>query len=181
MAPTITRRPKDPNQIPRPANCFILFRSYKMKEMNCKDLGVTQKKLSQIIGELWEALSDQEKALWRAQARAASEEHKRKYPGYRYTPRPRRNKVQEEEEEGPKFRQACRLPDPASSRSASPSSSGDSSRASPVTPGEFEGMAQSLPFMAVRSQALCLPSYLLTYTITDRAARYQRVTRGRRT
>ncbi|CAL1714493.1 unnamed protein product [Somion occarium] len=83
------RGSQEPNKIPRPPNSFILYRSRKLVEMaQCKTSSTTrqQANLSKEISLMWHEESDEVKARYTSLAKAKAEEHKIKYPGYKYCP-----------------------------------------------------------------------------------------------
>ncbi|OJT05764.1 hypothetical protein TRAPUB_3383 [Trametes pubescens] len=77
-----------PEYIPRPSNCFFLFRSKRTVELRSTSAhaSTNENVLSGIIRDEWYNATEEFKAPWRAAARAAAEEHKRKYPLYTYRP-----------------------------------------------------------------------------------------------
>ncbi|EKM77877.1 hypothetical protein AGABI1DRAFT_60798 [Agaricus bisporus var. burnettii JB137-S8] len=87
-----SRRPahskkKPENHIPRPPNAFILFRSSFIKSQHVStEVETNHSTLSKIIGLTWQNLPEQERQVWHAKAKAALEEHKRKFPQYAFRP-----------------------------------------------------------------------------------------------
>ncbi|KAF7325641.1 Specific transcriptional repressor [Mycena kentingensis (nom. inval.)] len=75
---------------PRPANSFMCFRSSiaarqaASHKANPKSLNQTN--VSSDAGDLWRAMSDEEKAPYREEALMRKAEHQLRYPGYRYQP-----------------------------------------------------------------------------------------------
>ncbi|KAF8324926.1 high mobility group box domain-containing protein, partial [Cantharellus anzutake] len=76
--------------IPRPPNCFLLYRSWVRQQNKLYGKGDHQKKneqnVSVIVGTLWEDLPEEKKEIFRAEARRLKEEHMQRYPGYKYAP-----------------------------------------------------------------------------------------------
>ncbi|KAF8518427.1 high mobility group box domain-containing protein, partial [Hysterangium stoloniferum] len=69
--------------IPRPPNAFIIFRTEYIRATE------TQKstpEVSKRLGDMWKGMSDEEKEPWVTRAEIAKEEHKRKYPTYKFKP-----------------------------------------------------------------------------------------------
>lgn len=96
---------KPDGHIPRPPNCFILYRSWARKQklnvsgsskneqstchrnvayMSYTHLFITE--VSKILGTLWAELPESTKDIFRQQAEVAKQAHKAKYPDYRYSP-----------------------------------------------------------------------------------------------
>lgn len=79
------KRPE--NHIPRPPNAFILFRSSFIKQQHVSsEVETNHSTLSKIIGLTWQNLPHEERQFWHAKAKAALEEHKRKFPQYAFRP-----------------------------------------------------------------------------------------------
>ncbi|KAJ7186230.1 hypothetical protein GGX14DRAFT_485626 [Mycena pura] len=77
--------------IPRPPNAFILFRSSFIRSRRVSsEVETSHSTLSKIIGLTWKNLSAEERRGWHARARAASEEHRRRFPQYAFRPIHRR-------------------------------------------------------------------------------------------
>ncbi|KAJ8502605.1 hypothetical protein ONZ45_g11600 [Pleurotus djamor] len=72
---------KPENHIPRPPNAFILFRSSFIKSQHVStEVETNHSTLSKIIGLTWQNLPNEERQVWHAKAKAALDEHKRKFP-----------------------------------------------------------------------------------------------------
>ncbi|EPQ51724.1 hypothetical protein GLOTRDRAFT_140738 [Gloeophyllum trabeum ATCC 11539] len=83
---THTKKKPD-NHIPRPPNAFILFRSAFIKSQHVSsDVETNHSTLSKIIGLTWQNLPHEERQVWHAKAKAALDEHKRKWPEYAFRP-----------------------------------------------------------------------------------------------
>ncbi|KAF9907764.1 hypothetical protein EC991_010634 [Linnemannia zychae] len=73
-------------QVPRPKNCFMLYRS-KVLPIIMAELGsINNKIISKIAAERWRAESEPVKVWYRNMAKHGKEEHARKNPGYKYAP-----------------------------------------------------------------------------------------------
>ncbi|TFK46522.1 hypothetical protein OE88DRAFT_1667529 [Heliocybe sulcata] len=84
--PTHTKKKPD-NHIPRPPNAFILFRSAFIKNQHVSsDVETNHSTLSKIIGLTWQNLPHEERQVWHAKAKAALDEHKRRFPEYAFRP-----------------------------------------------------------------------------------------------
>lgn len=85
--PSPSASPSSPprQHIPRAPNAFILFRSAFIRSRRVEGaLEGNHSKLSQIVGRCWHALPPAEKEDWEAQAAVALEDHKRRYPDWRF-------------------------------------------------------------------------------------------------
>ncbi|KAH9848724.1 hypothetical protein C2E23DRAFT_738743 [Lenzites betulinus] len=79
------KRPE--NHIPRPPNAFILFRSAFIKSQHVSsEVETNHSTLSKIIGITWQNLPHEERQVWHAKAKAALEDHRRKFPQYAFRP-----------------------------------------------------------------------------------------------
>ncbi|KAK0443091.1 uncharacterized protein EV420DRAFT_1315067 [Desarmillaria tabescens] len=76
----------DEPHIPRPSNCFFIFRS-EFLSLDGKFLSREQTKASISAAAAWKELPEKRKAHYRDLARRRKEEHARKHPGYKYSPR----------------------------------------------------------------------------------------------
>ncbi|XP_071115043.1 transcription factor SOX-15-like [Haliotis cracherodii] len=78
-----------PAKIPRPMNAFMIFaREYRPKVK--KEHPTEENHVISIrLGKLWAALGDVEKDHYQDLSREAVNEHRRKYPDYRYEPKPK--------------------------------------------------------------------------------------------
>ncbi|KAI6105639.1 high mobility group box domain-containing protein, partial [Pisolithus sp. B1] len=69
----------------RPPNAFLLYRSDFLKRRTIpREVEKRQQNLSRIIGECWNTLSAEEKAVWREKAAAVTAAHQAKYPHYKF-------------------------------------------------------------------------------------------------
>ncbi|KAI0761677.1 high mobility group box domain-containing protein, partial [Trametes elegans] len=79
--------------IKRPRNAFMIFRSERAVAVLESRVEHDNRKISQILGEVWNHLDDGEKSYYRRRAADEKEEHMLKYPDYRFAPRPRTEKA----------------------------------------------------------------------------------------
>ncbi|TDL29906.1 hypothetical protein BD410DRAFT_834140 [Rickenella mellea] len=93
-------RRRDPNQPPRPKNCFFLWRE-DWRERNQKHADV------KLEGVLWKALPAAEKLEWKIKEKEAKAEHARLYPGYTFQPRRNPRKPELSSNPGDGVRQAA--------------------------------------------------------------------------
>jgi len=70
--------------VKRPMNAFMLYRQ-TTSALFAKEQ-ITNHELSTVIGQKWQALSDEEKAPYFLLAETKKQEHKELYPDYKYTP-----------------------------------------------------------------------------------------------
>lgn len=102
---------KPDNHIPRPPNAFILFRSSFIKSQHVStEVETNHSTLSKIIGLTWQNLPHDERQVWHAKAKAALDEHKRKFPKYAFRPLHQKGKGPEKRkvrEVGPKDLKRC--------------------------------------------------------------------------
>lgn len=115
-APSSSRRAahakkKPENHIPRPPNAFILFRSSFIKNQHVSsEVETNHSTLSKIIGLTWQNLPHEERQIWHSKAKAALDEHKRKFPQYAFRPLHTKGKAAEKRkvrEVGPKDLKRC--------------------------------------------------------------------------
>ena len=101
------------DHIPRPTNCFLLFRAdFDLKQFNLKKAKDSNKISGQariksnLAGHAWKNMSEKERAPWREKARVARAEHEAKYPNFQwkrrkyYTPKGGIQTKEEIEERG---------------------------------------------------------------------------------
>ncbi|KAG1874497.1 hypothetical protein DFJ58DRAFT_877284 [Suillus subalutaceus] len=72
--------------IPRPPNAFMLYRSHMLKSRGNADPEKRQQNLSRIAGQLWRAMSKEDRAVWHKKAAEVQAAHYAKYPGYKFKP-----------------------------------------------------------------------------------------------
>ncbi|KAL9555837.1 hypothetical protein MBANPS3_002174 [Mucor bainieri] len=75
------------SQVPRPLNCFLMYRLEKQKEIVAKCPTANHRDISKIIAKWWQDASDEEKEPFREKARLAKEQHNALYPDYKYAPK----------------------------------------------------------------------------------------------
>ena len=69
----------DQSTIPRPLNCFLMYRLEKQKEIVAKCSAANHRDLSKIIAKWWQEATEDEKAPYREKARIAKIEHRKLY------------------------------------------------------------------------------------------------------
>ncbi|KAF8068088.1 hypothetical protein FPV67DRAFT_1494829 [Lyophyllum atratum] len=80
-------RKQAPGHVPRPRNPFILFRCDFVRQHKVpKDLERDHRNISRIAGGVWRAMGEGERRPWVEMAEREKGEHRRVYPGYRYSP-----------------------------------------------------------------------------------------------
>ncbi|KAF8531002.1 high mobility group box domain-containing protein, partial [Gautieria morchelliformis] len=72
--------------IPRPPNCFMIFRSEICRSRTMSHYVNSGSVNSRIAGELWRGMSEIQKSKYRKKAQIAKEEHARAHPGYEFNP-----------------------------------------------------------------------------------------------
>lgn len=63
--------------IPRPLNCFLMYRLEKQKEIVAKCAGANHRDISKIIAKWWQEATEEEKKPFRERARIAKQEHRK--------------------------------------------------------------------------------------------------------
>ncbi|USP80924.1 hormone-sensitive lipase [Curvularia clavata] len=74
-------------KIPRPRNAFILYRQHHQHAIIARNPGLNNPDISKIIGEQWQAESEEQKKVWQDLAQEEKARHHEQYPEYRYQPR----------------------------------------------------------------------------------------------
>ncbi|KAF8873163.1 high mobility group box domain-containing protein, partial [Gymnopilus junonius] len=93
MAPTRnTSHPPESNSphIPRPPNCFILYRSEKLAQLRREASeipGCSFKDTRALISKMWQEEPEEVLEYWRQKAERKAAEHRLTYPGYKYQPK----------------------------------------------------------------------------------------------
>ncbi|KIJ38500.1 hypothetical protein M422DRAFT_89750, partial [Sphaerobolus stellatus SS14] len=74
--------------ISRPRNAFMIFRSEFCAQQRMKERGIESdhRQISRIAAHVWNGLSEEQKGPYRRQAKAEQDEHKLRYPEYKYSP-----------------------------------------------------------------------------------------------
>lgn len=94
-----TKSALDSNNIPRPCNAWILFRTHYVQTAT-RQIGdpvpgsrakVTED--SQTASEMWKSMSPEEKAPWYELSEEKKREHQEQYPNYKYKPGPAKTKA----------------------------------------------------------------------------------------
>ncbi|KAI0325623.1 hypothetical protein GY45DRAFT_210794 [Cubamyces sp. BRFM 1775] len=86
-------RKKKPGHIPRPPNAFMIFRSELWNKEKIKStVERDHRQISRIAGNLWNSLTDDERAPYQERAEEAKRLHAQTYPQYKYSPIYRRDK-----------------------------------------------------------------------------------------
>ncbi|KAK7062523.1 hypothetical protein VNI00_000011 [Paramarasmius palmivorus] len=89
-------------KIPRPPNAWILYRSDKNVEIMAENAlsgeKITQNEISKIVGQMWGAVTPEEKAHYEVLALEAKKRHAQMYPGYKFQPRSKEQREQEKAE-----------------------------------------------------------------------------------
>jgi hypothetical protein len=90
---TGTRR-RGPNHVPRPLNSFFLFKTDWLAKRKSLLAGIEQdhRQLNRMASSEWRKLPPETKQQFKDAAHQAKVEHSIKYPGYRFTPKPRGDK-----------------------------------------------------------------------------------------
>jgi hypothetical protein len=82
---------RGPNHVPRPLNCFFLFKTDWLAKRKSLLAGIEQdhRQLNRMASSEWRKLPPEAKQRFKDAAYQAKVEHSIKYPGYRFTPKPR--------------------------------------------------------------------------------------------
>ncbi|PPQ66409.1 hypothetical protein CVT26_011278 [Gymnopilus dilepis] len=95
MAPTRnTSHPpeKDPDHIPRPPNCFILYRAQKLQQLRreaSKVPGSSRRDTRKLISKMWQEEPEEVVEYWKQVAEQRAAEHQKAHPNYKYRPKRR--------------------------------------------------------------------------------------------
>ncbi|KAL6917537.1 hypothetical protein ACHAPO_000646 [Fusarium lateritium] len=81
-------------RIPRPRNSWMLYRQAKSQQIIAEHEGLTAGELSRIISTMWNRETPETQAYWQRLAEQEGADHKRLYPGYKYSTNGRRNNQQ---------------------------------------------------------------------------------------
>ncbi|KAG6824997.1 hypothetical protein H0H92_005128 [Tricholoma furcatifolium] len=85
----------DKPKIPRPPNAFIIYRSQMQRTLPPETIR-NQPEVSRIIGGMWRSEPPEVKARFEERAALKKREHEHAYPGYKYAPRRKEPKNQED-------------------------------------------------------------------------------------
>ncbi|PWN47195.1 hypothetical protein IE53DRAFT_349604, partial [Violaceomyces palustris] len=76
-----------PGHIKRPRNAYILFRSHTVSQgLIPQEVEKDHRNISRIISHMWKSLPEEERRSWEEEALREKEEHRLKYPDYKYKP-----------------------------------------------------------------------------------------------
>jgi len=89
-AATTTIRPK--STPPRPANAFILYRRDHHVHLRALYPTIKNEHLSKVIADCWWNESSEVREKYMTLSALEKEKHKKKFPGYKYQPRPSKKK-----------------------------------------------------------------------------------------
>lgn len=74
-------------KIPRPANAFMLYRSWLLKSGQIPpNIEKRQQHISRVAGECWNLLTKDEQKVWHDKAEEVKREHGKKYPEWKFAP-----------------------------------------------------------------------------------------------
>lgn len=77
------------NHIKRPMNAFMVWSQMARKDLSLKHPNLHNAELSKTLGRMWHQMSEQQKVPFSMEASRLKNEHKLKYPNYRYKPKRR--------------------------------------------------------------------------------------------
>ncbi|KAF2089979.1 mating-type protein Mat a-1, partial [Saccharata proteae CBS 121410] len=81
------RRKAKGKGVPRPQNCYLLYRGYHHPIIVAQNPGIHNNEVSVIIGKMWRELPEGAKKYWKEKAQAVKLQHEKDHPGYVYQPR----------------------------------------------------------------------------------------------
>jgi len=103
-ANTKKKRSRNPSKIPRPQNCFIIYRREKHQIISAKNPGIANNDISKIIAKMWKEEPPEVKEIYQNRAKEEAKRHMLANPGYKYTPRASKNRRKRKmNEENKKF------------------------------------------------------------------------------
>lgn len=76
-----------PEKIRRPPNAFMIFANEWRRRLASEHPRESNTEISVKLGVMWKGLTNETKDCYYALAKKVDEEHKRKYPGYFYSPK----------------------------------------------------------------------------------------------
>jgi len=91
-ANTKKKRSRNPSKIPRPQNCFIIYRREKHQIISAKNPGIANNDISKIIAKMWKEEPPEVKEIYHNRAKEEAKRHMLANPGYKYTPRASKNR-----------------------------------------------------------------------------------------
>jgi len=91
-ANTKKKRSRNPSKIPRPQNCFIIYRREKHQIISAENPGIANNDISKIIAKMWREEPPEVKEIYHQRAKEEAKRHMLANPGYKYTPRASKNR-----------------------------------------------------------------------------------------
>ncbi|CAG8682893.1 13550_t:CDS:1, partial [Funneliformis caledonium] len=90
---TPKEKKRNNNKVPRPPNCFIIFRNYFVitNKDQCDQEKISMRMISTLASEAWKSLSPDSKSFFRTLADMYLQNHKIKYPDYKFSPKKKRS------------------------------------------------------------------------------------------
>lgn len=82
----VRKSTKDPSHIPRPSNCFILYKNDYIRRLYESGYEAMSKDITKVIGAQWRLLPENERRYWKDKAKEVKDDHRLSNPGYRYKP-----------------------------------------------------------------------------------------------
>lgn len=73
--------------IPRPSNCWILYRAHRHKQLKAENPDIPNEEVSRIAGSEWRNSTKAFKDVWRVKAKELKLQHAQDHPDYKYNPR----------------------------------------------------------------------------------------------
>ncbi|KAI7877688.1 hypothetical protein K492DRAFT_197451 [Lichtheimia hyalospora FSU 10163] len=100
-------RVSDPNHVPRPSNCFMLYRLEMQKYIRKHCPYANHREISKIVAKWWHEETDEIKDEFRSAANKVKLEHRNKYPDYKYSPKKKKQPQQQlkQQDAVPQFHQ----------------------------------------------------------------------------
>lgn len=89
QAPQVSELKGASEKIKRPLNAFIIWSKKRRRVIANENPQMHNFDISRKLGLEWQKLSEQEKAFYFEEAKRLKEEHKERYPNYKYQPRKR--------------------------------------------------------------------------------------------
>ncbi|KAF4610635.1 hypothetical protein D9613_007332 [Agrocybe pediades] len=84
MAPERRSRKTEEGYVPRPRNCFMVFRTAYQEEVHALFGETDMKAVSRDAAAVWHAMNEEDKDYWRGQAEGEKDEHKARHPDYKF-------------------------------------------------------------------------------------------------
>ncbi|KAI9313767.1 hypothetical protein BX666DRAFT_542356 [Dichotomocladium elegans] len=89
-------RKRDPKHVPRPTNCFMIYRLEMQKYIRTYCPNANHREISKIVAKWWHKEPLHVKEHFRAMADKAKQEHKDMYPEYKYVPKKKKKQQQQQ-------------------------------------------------------------------------------------